>query len=502
VTSAPLAITVNNTGTAALTIDSITITGTNPTDFAITTGANACGTTLAASGNCSIYVTFTPGSATSFAATLSITDNASGGQTVTVTSRRPIGEGTSGTSTQTANLTGTGTAAAAPIASLTAPAAFPSTTVGATAAALAATLSNTGNASLAISGVTIAGANPTDFTLSTGSNACGSSLAAGASCSIYVTFTPASATSFTATISVADNATGSPQTAALTGTGTAAAAPIASLTAPAAFPSTTVGVTSAALSATLSNTGNAALAISGVTITGANPTDFAIATGSNACGSSLAAGASCSIYVTFTPASAASFAATLSVADNAAGSPQTAALTGTGAAAVVPTYKVASPTAPQTVLPGAAATYTINVTPVNGSFTGLVTLGASGLPAGATAAFAPPTVTPGSTGATSQLTVQTAAAVAAITKRPSPWPLALPALSLIGLCFVPGKRYRRWITLGLLLVCSLGAITALSGCGGGFGLGNLTPPPASYTITVTGTSGSSVQTTTVQLTVQ
>jgi len=482
-TSAAMQATLSNTGGAALTGIVITIAGANPADFALTTGSNACGTTLAADSTCYIYVTFTPASASSFTATLSVADNASG-------------------SPQTATLTGTGTAAAAPIASLTAPAAFPSTTVGATAAALAATLSNTGNASLAISGVTIAGANPTDFTLSTGSNACGSSLAAGASCSIYVTFTPASATSFTATISVADNATGSPQTAALTGTGTAVAAPIASLTAPAAFPSTTVGVTSAALSATLSNTGNAALAISGVTITGANPTDFAVVTGSNACGSSLAAGASCSIYVTFTPASAASFAATLSVADNAAGSPQTAALTGTGAAAVVPAYKVASPTAPQTVLPGAAATYTINVTPVNGSFTGLVTLGASGLPAGATAAFAPPTVTPGSTGATSQLTVQTAAAVAAITKRPSPWPLALPALSLIGLCFVPGKRYRRWITLGLLLVCSLGAITALSGCGGGFGLGNLTPPPASYTITVTGTSGSSVQTTTVQLTVQ
>jgi hypothetical protein len=41
-------------------------------------------------------------------------------------------------------------------------------------------------------------------------------------------------------------------------------------------------------------------------------------------------GSSCSIYVTFTPAAAASYAATLSVADNATGSPQTAALTGTG----------------------------------------------------------------------------------------------------------------------------------------------------------------------------
>ena len=378
---------------------------------------------------------------------------------------------------------------------------FGNQTAGTTSASQSTVLTNSGTGPLTITAVALTGTNPADFTESDNCVSA-SPLAANGSCTITVKFAPASTASYSASISITDNASNSPQTVPLTGTGTAAAAPIASLTAPAAFPSTTVGVTSAALSATLSNTGNAALAISGVTITGANPTDFAVVTGSNACGSSLAAGASCSIYVTFTPASAASFAATLSVADNAAGSPQTAALSGAGAAAVVPTYKVASPTAPQTVLPGAAATYTINVTPVNGSFTGLVTLGASGLPAGATAAFAPPTVTPGSTGATSQLTVQTAAAVAAITKRPSPWPLALPALSLIGLCFVPGKRYRRWITLGLLLVCSLGAITALSGCGGGFGLGNLTPPPASYTITVTGTSGSSVQTTTVQLTVQ
>jgi hypothetical protein len=64
---------------------------------------------------------------------------------------------------------------------------------------------------------------------------------------------------------------------------------------------------------------------------------------------------------------------------------------------------------------------------------------------------------------------------------------------------VPGRRRRRWITLALLLFASLGAFTALTACGGGFGY---TPPPQSYSITVTGTSGTEVQTTTVQLTVQ
>ena len=81
-------------------------------------------------------------------------------------------------------------------------------------------------------------------------------VAANAACSIYITFTPASATSFSATLSVADSATGSPQIAALTGTGTAA---VASLTASLAFPDTPTGTTSSALAATLSNTGTAAL---------------------------------------------------------------------------------------------------------------------------------------------------------------------------------------------------------------------------------------------------
>ena len=83
--------------------------------------------------------------------------------------------------------------------------------------------------------------------------------------------------------------------------------------------------------ATLSNN-SSTTAVTGITptLTGTNPGDFAITTGTNACGATLAASATCYIYVTFKPASAASFSATLSVADNAANTPQTASLTGTG----------------------------------------------------------------------------------------------------------------------------------------------------------------------------
>ncbi|MGD0631821.1 MAG: choice-of-anchor D domain-containing protein [Terracidiphilus sp.] len=208
---------------------------------------------------------------------------------------------------------------------------FANTAVGSTSTDSPRTVmaENIGTASLNSIVPTITGTNPSDFAISTGTNACGSTLAAGSSCSIYVAFTPASAASFTATLSVADSASGSPQTATLTGTGTA---PVASLSSPLAFPNTLSGTTSSALAATLSNTGTAALNNIVASIAGTNPGDFALTTGANACGATLTAGSSCSIYVTFTPASAASFTATLSVADSASSSPQTATLTGSGTA--------------------------------------------------------------------------------------------------------------------------------------------------------------------------
>ncbi len=276
-------------------------------------------------------------------------------------------------------------------------------------------------------------------------------------------------------------------------------APVASLTPPSLSFTSTTSVASAAQAATLSNTGNAALTITGISIAGTNPTDFAITTGANACSSSLAASSSCSIYVTFTPASATNFAATLSVADNAVGSPQTTTLAGTGTAA--PSFTVSSTTTPQTVQPGGGATYSITAAAQNGTFSNSVTLAASGLPAGATANFAPPSITPGNSSATSTLTIQTAKPVATLMPRGSPWPLAVPALAFIGFFFLPGKRRRRWITLAILLIASLGAFTALSACGGGFGMTAVTPA-TNYNITITGTSGAVQQTTTVQLTVE
>jgi hypothetical protein len=88
-----------------------------------------------------------------------------------------------------------------------------------------------------------------------------------------------------------------------------------------------VGTTSLARKVTLTNKGSVAVSISKVSITGTDSGDFAE---TNTCGSSVAAGASCFINVTFTPAAKGKRTANVSVTDNGGGSPQTVALTGTG----------------------------------------------------------------------------------------------------------------------------------------------------------------------------
>jgi hypothetical protein len=100
--------------------------------------------------------------------------------------------------------------------------AFGNVTVGSPAVSKAVTLSNTGNATLNITGTTVTG---TGFSL--GTNACGATLAAGASCTINVNFAPATATAATGTLSITDNATGSPHTVSLSGTGVTAAPQLA-----------------------------------------------------------------------------------------------------------------------------------------------------------------------------------------------------------------------------------------------------------------------------------
>ena len=83
--------------------------------------------------------------------------------------------------------------------------------------------------------------------------------------------------------------------------------------------------------------------------------------------------------------------------------------------------------------------------------------------------------------------------------RPSFWPAATPVLAV--LLLLPFRRWRKvWKGKLLLLVAGLAGLAcaaSLTGCGGGFGL----IQSQTYTLTVTGTSGTDTHSTTVQLTV-
>jgi hypothetical protein len=198
-TSAAQTITLSNTGTAALTITSIAITGTNSSDFAQTSTCPVSPTTLAAGANCAINVTFKPTAVGNRTGSVSFTDSAAG-------------------SPQSVALTGTGVEPMVTLApaSLT----FAGQLITTTSAAQSVTLTNSGTAPLTIASIAITAANGADFGETNNCPASTSSLAVGAKCSINVTFTPTATGNRAASITIAGNAPGSPQSVSLTGTGT------------------------------------------------------------------------------------------------------------------------------------------------------------------------------------------------------------------------------------------------------------------------------------------
>jgi hypothetical protein len=226
--------------------------------------------------------------------------------------------------------------------------------VGTASSGQTVTLTNSGNGALTISAIALSGTNSSDFSEA---NTCGTSVAGGANCTITVTFKPTAAGSRTASVTITDNATGSPQSISLTGTGTA---PVAALSATTlTFSNQAVSTTSAAQTVTVSNTGNAPLAITSIAFSGTNSSDFA-SQGTSTCSttSPVAAAGSCNVNIAFTPSIKGAESATLTVTDNSgavAGSTQMVTLSGTGAL----------PTISGTVTKGAVSGATVTVYQVN-----------------------------------------------------------------------------------------------------------------------------------------
>ena len=175
---------------------------------------------------------------------------------------------------------------------------FPSQTLGTTSAAQTVTLTNTGTAVLNLTALTFGGAAGAEFARG-GTCQVGTNVAAGGSCSLQVTFTPAASGARNATLTISHNAASGTSTLTLVGTG--ALAPAAARVTPTTLGfAQTINTTSLAQAVTVSNTGGQPLTLSAIGIAGPNAAEFATGASSTcAVGAVLNANASCNLQLTF-----------------------------------------------------------------------------------------------------------------------------------------------------------------------------------------------------------
>jgi len=475
-TSAEESVTLTSSGAGLLTLTSITASG----DFALITTGTSCpytGGSVASSATCTIDVTFTPTTTGLRTGSVTINDNASN-------------------TPQVVSLSGTGTAPGVSLS--TTSVSFGNQAVGTTSASRAVTVTNNGTASLTFTGIAATG----DFTVAASGTTCSSSapVAASSNCVINVLFTPTATGSRSGSLTLTDNASGTPQTVSLSGTGTG---PVVSLSARLTFSAQLVGTTSSSQAVTLTNTGNASLTFTAIAVTA----PFAIATSGTTCSTSspVAAAATCTVAVTFMPTVAGSASGTLSFSDDAPNTPQTIALTGTGQ-----DFSFAPPSGSSTsatVAPGSPATYTLSVGGEAG-LSGTVNFTCTGAPSGAICSVSPNPLTVGSSATNVTVTVTTTApSVSAPRSRPLPpapplspglRSLLMVALVLTAMAWAIGRRNQpgvgRWRSTRVPLAVGLLLTLALAGCGGGGGGGsgpsNPGTTPGGYILTVTGSTGS------------
>lgn len=331
-TTAAQTVTISNSGTASATISAVSASG----DFS---QSNNCAT-LAVGASCTVNVTFHPSASGTRTGTLTVTSNANNSPSTIGLSGSGIGSDTN----VAAGKTGSASSSSNPYvpANLTdadassyweSSGAFPqwaqvdlgaATSIGKVVLKLPPSTDwATRTETLSVQGST----DGTNFSTIVGSTGYTFDPASGNTVSIPFTATTARYVRVNITANTgwsAGQLSDFEVFPAGSGGGTSSAS-LAASPASLSFASTTVGSTSAAQTVTVHNSGTAAASVSGVSVSG----DFAQ---TNTCGSSIAAGASCTVSVTFHPSAAGSRTGSVTVSSNATNSPTTVALSGTGAA--------------------------------------------------------------------------------------------------------------------------------------------------------------------------
>jgi phospholipase C len=288
--SGSMPVEVANWGTSDITISSIAVTG----PFVQT---NACNTRLGVDQNCKVNITFDPTATGSATGTLTVTDTGPGNPQVV-----------------TLNGIGTAVTLSPPLLN------FSNKLVGKTTPTKTATLTNDGNASLNISSIAVSG----DYAQT---NDCGSALAAKASCTISVTFTPSVTGVRYGSVTITDSDPASPQVLNLTGIGSGTSQFPDELT----FGSVGIGDSSPPQTVTFTNKEQATLQITDVNIQDGSFHNTPNFIQTNNCGASLAPDQSCTFTVTFTPTVSGSTPGVLLIfVSDPAISPISVSLSGTG----------------------------------------------------------------------------------------------------------------------------------------------------------------------------
>lgn len=301
-------ITLQNVGTATLSVSSIVVTGSS---FTNASGV-ACPAALAPGASCTIEIAFNPTAAnTDYTGTLRVISNAAG-------------------SPHDATLRGRGTAASVPAllwSPVTSVLNFGSISAGSVSAPQSVTLLNNGPGGVTLGVINAVGPDGAAFPAGGGTCAPGLVLFEGGTCTIEVRFAPASAGGKNASLQVASSGS-FPPALSMTGTGLAGASPDLALSTTAlTLSETRVGAQSLPADVILSGTGSGVVTVTGMEVQG--PYSLRSKT-CPAMPFSLAAGSTCAISVTFDPQTVGSATGVLRITTNASPAVREISLSGQG----------------------------------------------------------------------------------------------------------------------------------------------------------------------------